>query len=49
MPIYEDIVANADVTYVAGGAAQNAARGASVSLPSVPFVATSTGVATGAV
>lgn len=36
MPIYEDIVANADVTYVAGGAAQNAARGASVSLPSVP-------------
>lgn len=35
MPIYEDIVANADVTYVAGGAAQNAARGASVSLPSV--------------
>lgn len=39
MPIYEDIVANADVTYVAGGAAQNAARGASVSLPSVPFAA----------
>lgn len=31
MPIYDDIVANADVTYVAGGAAQNAARGASVS------------------
>lgn len=33
MPIYEDIVANAEVTYVAGGAAQNAARAASVSLP----------------
>ncbi|EJT49111.1 adenosine kinase [Trichosporon asahii var. asahii CBS 2479] len=33
MPIYEDIVANADVTYVAGGAAQNAARGASYVLP----------------
>jgi adenosine kinase len=31
MPIYEDIVANSEVTYVAGGAAQNAARAASVS------------------
>lgn len=44
MPIYEDIVANADVTYVAGGAAQNAARGASVSLPSVSFSAAPVGV-----
>jgi hypothetical protein len=28
---YDDIVANAKVTYVAGGAAQNAARAAAVS------------------
>jgi adenosine kinase len=33
MPIYEDIVANSEVTYVAGGAAQNAARAASYVLP----------------
>ncbi|KAL7423337.1 adenosine kinase [Cryptotrichosporon argae] len=33
MPIYDDIVKNADVTYVAGGAAQNAARGAAYVLP----------------
>jgi len=33
MPIYDDIVANAKVTYVAGGAAQNAARGAAYVLP----------------
>ncbi|WWD21917.1 hypothetical protein CI109_106405 [Kwoniella shandongensis] len=33
MPIYDDIVANADVTYVAGGAAQNSARAASYVLP----------------
>ena len=32
MPIYDDIVANAKVDYVAGGAAQNAARAAAVSL-----------------
>lgn len=31
MPIYDDIVANAKVDYVAGGAAQNAARAAAVS------------------
>jgi len=30
MPIYDDIVANAKVDYVAGGAAQNAARAAAV-------------------
>ncbi|WVQ83914.1 hypothetical protein IAT38_006058 [Cryptococcus sp. DSM 104549] len=29
MPIYEDIVANASVSYIAGGAAQNSARAAS--------------------
>lgn len=34
MPIYDDIVANAEVTYVAGGAAQNAARAAAYILPS---------------
>ncbi|TYJ58238.1 hypothetical protein B9479_001063 [Cryptococcus floricola] len=33
MGIYDDIVANAKVTYVAGGAAQNAARAASYVLP----------------
>ncbi|OCF34026.1 adenosine kinase [Kwoniella heveanensis BCC8398] len=33
MPIYDDIVANATVDYVAGGAAQNAARGAAYILP----------------
>ncbi|KAK4685889.1 adenosine kinase, partial [Tremellales sp. Uapishka_1] len=33
MPIYDDIVANSDVTYVAGGAAQNSARGAAYVLP----------------
>ncbi|WVR04276.1 hypothetical protein IAU60_001276 [Kwoniella sp. DSM 27419] len=33
MEIYDDIVANAKVTYVAGGAAQNAARGAAYILP----------------
>jgi hypothetical protein len=32
MPIYDDIVANAKVDYVAGGAAQNAARAAAVRL-----------------
>ncbi|KAG7452062.1 Ribokinase-like protein [Guyanagaster necrorhizus] len=32
-PIYEDIVKNHKVTYVAGGAAQNAARGAAYLLP----------------
>lgn len=32
-PIYDDIVANAKVTYVAGGAAQNAARAAAYVLP----------------
>jgi adenosine kinase len=31
MPIYDDIVANAKVDYVAGGAGQNAARAAAVS------------------
>ncbi|WWC58996.1 uncharacterized protein I303_101542 [Kwoniella dejecticola CBS 10117] len=33
MPIYDDIVANAKVQYVAGGAAQNAARAAAYVLP----------------
>ncbi|ADV25846.1 Adenosine kinase, putative [Cryptococcus gattii WM276] len=33
MPIYDDIVTNASVSYVAGGAAQNAARAASYVLP----------------
>ncbi|RXK42099.1 adenosine kinase [Tremella mesenterica] len=33
MPIYDDIVKNCDVTYVAGGAAQNAARAAAYILP----------------
>ncbi|WRT65186.1 uncharacterized protein IL334_002129 [Kwoniella shivajii] len=33
MAIYDDIVANAKVTYVAGGAAQNAARAAAYVLP----------------
>lgn len=32
-PSYDDIVANSEVTYVAGGAAQNAARAASYVLP----------------
>ncbi|KIY69534.1 adenosine kinase [Cylindrobasidium torrendii FP15055 ss-10] len=32
-PIYEDLVKNHKVTYVAGGAAQNAARGAAYILP----------------
>ncbi|KAF9225223.1 Ribokinase-like protein [Gyrodon lividus] len=33
MPIYEEIVKNYPVTYVAGGASQNAARGAAYVLP----------------
>jgi adenosine kinase len=36
MPIYDDIVANAKVDYVAGGAAQNAARAAAVGLSHDP-------------
>ncbi|CAD6577826.1 MAG: adenosine kinase [Tremellales sp. Tagirdzhanova-0007] len=33
LPIYDDIVQNAEVSYVAGGAAQNAARAAAYILP----------------
>ncbi|KAI6015647.1 Ribokinase-like protein [Pisolithus marmoratus] len=33
MPIYDDLVKNYQVTYVAGGASQNAARGAAYVLP----------------
>jgi len=33
MPLYDDLVKNYQVTYVAGGAAQNAARGAAYVLP----------------
>ena len=38
MPIYDDIVANAKVAYVAGGAAQNAARAAAVGLSDDPSI-----------
>ncbi|KAF9478076.1 adenosine kinase [Pholiota conissans] len=38
--IYEDLVSNYDVTYVAGGAAQNAARGAAYVLPAGSVVYT---------
>ncbi|KIM82318.1 hypothetical protein PILCRDRAFT_820706 [Piloderma croceum F 1598] len=39
-PIYEDVVKNYEVTYVAGGAAQNAARGAAYVLPANSVVYT---------
>ncbi|KAI0030442.1 Ribokinase-like protein [Vararia minispora EC-137] len=40
MPIYEEIVKNYKITYVAGGAAQNAARGAAYVLPAGSVVYT---------
>jgi adenosine kinase len=33
LPIYEDLISNYAVKYLAGGAAQNTARGAQVRLP----------------